>query len=215
MVTANEVASVILSRSGPWTDAMTLQKLLYYVQAWHLAITDEPLFSEHFKAYRDGPVLPQVRHARMDRASRRASTQDLTGVILDELSSDIIDVIVATYGQMSGPELSALTHDERPWQEARRDLPEDASGNEAISETSMAKFYRAHRTLGGRTAADLAAGGLHVRAAADAGHSPIDIDALLAEIPEFEAKDSWGGANLDVPKPAPSAGTLRRKYAGS
>ena len=42
---ANDIASVIIARNGPWLDAMSLQKLLYYVQAWHLAITDEPLFS--------------------------------------------------------------------------------------------------------------------------------------------------------------------------
>jgi uncharacterized phage-associated protein len=37
-------------------DAMRLQKLLYYVQAWHLAVTDEPLFPEQIKAWKDGPV---------------------------------------------------------------------------------------------------------------------------------------------------------------
>ncbi|MFV0319329.1 MAG: Panacea domain-containing protein, partial [Microbacterium sp.] len=167
MVTADQVASVILARSGRWTDAMKLQKLLYYVQSWHLSITDEPLFSERFKAYRDGPVVPQVRHARADRTTRRAD-QDLTGIELDPLSSDIVDLVLASYGSRSGEELSTLTHSEEPWVQARAGLPDDTPGNTPISEATMATYYRAHRTLGGRTASDLAAGGIHL-SGGDAG----------------------------------------------
>ena len=196
MVSANDVASVILSRRGPWMDAMTLQKLLYYVQAWHLAVTDEPLFSEHFKAYKDGPVLPQVRHARMDKASRRATAQELSGISIDQIASDIIDQVLATYGSMSGQELSALTHVEHPWLEARHGLPVDAPSNEPISEVTMAQFYRANRFLGGRTAADLAVGGVHVRPAGQTGHDAVDVDALLAELPEYETENPWGSTNL-------------------
>ncbi|WP_426621239.1 Panacea domain-containing protein [Microbacterium sp. As-52] len=193
MVTADQVASVILARSGRWTDAMKLQKLLYYVQSWHLAITDEPLFSERFKAYRDGPVVPQVRHARADRNTRRAD-QDLTGIQLDSLSSDIVDLVLASYGSRSGEELSTLTHSEEPWVQARGGLSDDAAGNTPISEATMAAYYRAHRTLGGRTASDLAAGGIHL-SGGDAG-APVDVDALLAVLPVDMPVDRWGGANL-------------------
>src|SRR5690606_18126590 len=78
MPTADQVASVIIARNvKPWTDAMSLQKLLYYAQAWHLAVTGEPLFDEQFKAYKDGPVVPQVRHTRLEQSSRKRSGQDL------------------------------------------------------------------------------------------------------------------------------------------
>lgn len=202
MLTADQVAAVIIARNvRPWTDAMSLQKLLYYAQAWHLAVTGEPLFDERFKAYKDGPVVPQVRHARRDQSSRTRSGQDLTGIELDELSSNLLDLVIARYGSMSAEELSALTHTERPWLEARGGLPADAPGNAPLSTESMARFYRAHRSLAGRTAADLAAGGVYVR---DPNvRDAIDVDSLLGELNDQDTAmdDSpWGSANLVAPR---------------
>lgn len=194
MVTADQVASVILARSGAsWMNAMQLQKLLYYVQSWHLAVTDEPLFPEHFKAWAQGPVVPQVWHSRQESATRRGADQDTSTIELDELSSNLIDLVLASYGSMTGDELSALTHTESPWLEARGDLPEGERSSAPLDEASMADFYREHRRLGGRSAADLAAGGVHVR---QFDAPPVDVDALLANLPHVEPDDEWGGANL-------------------
>ncbi|MEU3275141.1 type II toxin-antitoxin system antitoxin SocA domain-containing protein [Saccharomonospora sp. NPDC006951] len=200
MMHADDVASVILARSGSWRDALSLQKLLYYVQAWHLAVTDEPLFGEQIKAWKNGPVVPQVWHSRRDKGTRRAAAQNVDGIALDELTSDLIDLVLASYGSMSGEELMALTHVEEPWQDARGDLPSDADGYRPISTEAMANFYRAERKLGGRTAADLAAGGIHVRAPRREDSQPLDVRAILASLPEEYSdpgEDPWGGANLD------------------
>lgn len=207
MLEANDVASVILARSGPWTDAMKLQKLLYYVQAWHLAVTDEPLFDERIKAWKDGPVVPQVWHDRREQATRRSTNQHLGGIELPEFASNLIDLVIAKYGSMSGEELSALTHVEEPWLEARGGLPEDAVCQTAISCETMARFYRTHRQLDGYTAADLAAGGIPRRHTDE----PLDIDAILAQLGVADDldEDLWGGANLipslvdDLTDPAP------------
>lgn len=218
MPSANEVASVILARAGSWTDAMRLQKLLYYVQAWHLAVTDEPLFPEQIKAWKDGPVVPQVWHERKDKASRRAAEQDVDAVELDDLASDLIDLVLASYGSMSGEELSALTHVEHPWIEARGGLPEGAECRNPISPASMADYYRRNRRLGGRTAADLAAGGVHVREHTTTGH--LDVDALLESLGDAyddPGADPWGGANLhdeNVYRAESVGETPRRMYAG-
>lgn len=199
MLTANDVASIVIARSGPWIDAMRLQKLLYYVQAWHLAITDEPAFREQIKAWKDGPVVPAVWHERRDRSTRRAATQSVDLIELDEITSDIIELVIRSYGSMSGEELSALTHVEQPWREARGALPEDAASKQPISPTAMATYYRLHRRLGGRTAADLAAGGIHLRTGQVA--EPVDVDALLDGLgEEFDetGDNPWGGANVGV-----------------
>lgn len=197
MLTADQVASVIIARNvRPWTDAMSLQKLLYYAQSWHLAVTGEPLFSEQFKAYKDGPVVPHVRHTRMEQSSRKRNGQDLKGIELDELSSNLLDLVIASYGSMSAEELSTLTHAEQPWLEARGDLPADAPSSAPLSSESMARFYRANRSLAGRTAADLAAGGVYLRDpsvtdALDVGSllDTLDDDATVADSP-------WGSTNL-------------------
>ena len=192
---ANDIASVILDRQATWTDAMTLQKLLYYVQAWHLAVTNKPLFSEKIKAWKDGPVVPQVWHDRKDQESRRASGQDVSAVALDETASKIIDLVLLAYGDKSGSELSALTHSEDPWLEAREGVPEGANSSQALSNESIARFYRAPRLLGGRSAADLAAGGVHIMSGPLT--APLDIDSLMDEIDsDCDVEDEWGGANL-------------------
>lgn len=197
MQKVEDIASLILARSGrPFVDAMALQKLLYYVQAWHLAITDEPLFRESFKAWRDGPVVPQVWHERSERSSRRAGSQRLDGIHIDAVASNIIDWVLESYGGMSGEELSALTHVEEPWLEARGDLPPDAPCSEAIDYNTVRRFYRTQRTLGRHTAADLAAGGFP---SGTNTNEEIDIDAILAEYGGFDDApddDPWGGANL-------------------
>jgi uncharacterized phage-associated protein len=197
--TADDIAAVIIERHGPWTDAMVLQKLLYYVQAWHLAVTDEPIFPESFKAWSNGPVVPQVWHSHREQSTRAADTQNTSSTALTDLESGIIDLVVSTYGSMSGDELSALTHAEDPWREARGDLPDGASGSKPINQKSMAHFYRRNRQLGGHTAADLAAGG--IPAHADRLTGPIDVDAILSDIEGEDGQgtsyvDRWGGANL-------------------
>jgi uncharacterized phage-associated protein len=219
MLSADEVASVIISRSGPWIDAMTLQKLLYYVQAWHLAITDEPLFEGRIKAWKDGPIVPQVWHSRRDRSTRRASDQAVEGIELLADTSDLIDLVLSTYGSMSGDELSALTHVESPWREARGDLPPGAHCSAEVSTESIARFYRTHRKLGGRTAADLAAAGVHV--ASPSAKGPVDVDEILASLQATltdPGSDRWGGANLDTGHQYNAEGIgkeRRRAHAGA
>ncbi|MBW0275014.1 hypothetical protein ATM97_27825 [Nocardia sp. MH4] len=179
-------------------DSLPLQKLLYYVQAWHLAITDEPLYADTLKGWDNGPVVPEVWHARKDVRSRQPESQDLAGINLDDVASNVIDLVLRQYGSMSGGELIALTHDEDPWKEARGLL---GLRNRPIKTETMARFYRKERRLGGRTAADLAASGVSGSESMD-HHSPIDVDALLAQLQEEKLEDDpWGGANLEAFSP--------------
>ena len=48
LVSAHEV--------GDYLTNLKLQKLVYYAQAWYLALTDEPLFDGEFEAWVHGPV---------------------------------------------------------------------------------------------------------------------------------------------------------------
>lgn len=57
--TASDVAKYILTKQGPMT-GYQVQKLLYYCQAWNLAVNGEPLFDDEIKAYEHGPVVPSV-----------------------------------------------------------------------------------------------------------------------------------------------------------
>lgn len=73
-----------------------------------------------------------------------------------------------------------------------------------------------YRKLGGRTAADLAAGGVHRPGTA----GPVDVDAILDSIADGseQPEDRWGGANLDPGDHYDPAGIDQapgRTYSGS
>jgi uncharacterized phage-associated protein len=65
MLSAVQVANTFLllgwkDRSVPVIDQMKLEKLLFYSQAWYLAMYDSPLFAEDFEAWPLGPVVRNV-----------------------------------------------------------------------------------------------------------------------------------------------------------
>ena len=58
-VSARQVAQFMISFSHEHGDPISnlkLQKLLYYAQAWFLALQDKPLFDERIEAWAHGPV---------------------------------------------------------------------------------------------------------------------------------------------------------------
>jgi uncharacterized phage-associated protein len=140
-------------------EAMRLQKLVYYSQAWHLALLDKPLFPDTIQAWRDGPVTRTLWDAH--------SGQRKVGVwpagnpeVLADVSAKVISLVCQVYGGLSGDDLSQLAHSEPPWRDARRGLPDDQSSRAVIQPSAMRRYYRT-RSLAGRSVADLVTGGLH------------------------------------------------------
>ena len=62
MITAHSlnVAKFIIQKAKSPVSNLKLQKLLYYVQGWHLGIYGEPVFSQPIQAWIHGPVVPYV-----------------------------------------------------------------------------------------------------------------------------------------------------------
>jgi uncharacterized phage-associated protein len=135
-----DVASAILKRQGP-IDALKLQKLVYYAQAWYLAWYGEPLFSGEFEAWRMGPVSPDLysMHKGRDVVSHVLGGNSNK---LDEQQNLALEVVLDRYGKYPTYRLADMTHREGPWRIARGDLPTSAAGNTVISKDSMAKYYR-------------------------------------------------------------------------
>jgi uncharacterized phage-associated protein len=48
----------LANETGSFVSNLKLQKLVYYAQAWHLAIHETALFEEDFEAWVHGPVIP-------------------------------------------------------------------------------------------------------------------------------------------------------------
>lgn len=63
MLTCYNVADFFIhlaNETGSYISNLKLQKLVYYAQAWHLAIYATPLFEEDFEAWVHSPVIPAL-----------------------------------------------------------------------------------------------------------------------------------------------------------
>lgn len=121
--------------------AMKLQKLVYYSQAWHLATHEKPLFPEPIEAWANGPVVRELYdHHRGDYSVVRWPWGDAGALTHEERAT--VDHVMRTYGVKDAQWLSDETHAERPWQEARADLPPGARSNAQIIVADMRRYYR-------------------------------------------------------------------------
>lgn len=144
MATANDAAAYIVKRLGR-CDTMKLQKLLYYSQGWHLAWDSVPLFEDRIEAWANGPVTPSVFHNHRGEFmvdSWRAG--DSARLSQDELET--IDAVIEHYSKFTGARLSEMTHEERPWLEARADTPQGDRSTTEIDRDVMQEFFGSQLT---------------------------------------------------------------------
>lgn len=140
MVSVFDVAKYILEKQGAMS-TWKLQKLCYYAQAWHYTWTEQRLIKEEFQAWRNGPVCVELFKQHQGKFMIGADDIDGKTENLDEEEKTSVDVVLRDYGNMKPFELSALTHLENPWREARGNLPEDAASNTVIRIEDMGKYY--------------------------------------------------------------------------
>ena len=155
------LAKYLLVKMGS-TDHLKLQKLLYYVEAWHLVFFDTPIIEEDFRAWVHGPVLLSVWHdlkklsilhgeVQIKKAFRERNVQAVTNK-LDQDQLELIDDVLKEYGSKSGYHLECLTHAEAPWRSARAGLAPDEPGSRKISKKLMKSFYRDRLQANGQEA---------------------------------------------------------------
>lgn len=143
-VDALEVARWILSFSQEHGDALTnlkLQKILYYAQAWHLALYDKPLFEDAIEAWIYGPVVPRV-YRQFKKFRNQPIVYEGEQPRISEERRDFLQELFGVFSGYSSYQLERMTHNERPWQKARGDLPIDAQSRAVILHEDMKSFYR-------------------------------------------------------------------------
>lgn len=152
MLDRNDVCDFIIIKvkeAGEPLNHLKLQKLLYYVQAWHLAFMKTPMFNGKFQAWVHGPVNREIY-------DRFASRKSLYSEILEEdirPTFDLgaigeadrlhIEAVLEAYAPFSGSQLEEMTHKEAPWIEARVGYRPSQRCESTINEDRMAEFYGA------------------------------------------------------------------------
>jgi uncharacterized phage-associated protein len=116
---------------------------VYFAHGWHLALLDSALLRDSVEAWPYGPVIPALYHefkrwgnqpirgraTKIDLAGRALLTPAIDAECVSDRDADAAKTIIrrvwAVYGQYSGVQLSALTHQPgTPWAVTREKYPE-------------------------------------------------------------------------------------------
>jgi len=157
MKTAKEIAEYCIYYFGAKNEAITnlkLQKILYYIQAWHLVyFNGDPLFSEEPEAWANGPVYRSVYNIYKKysignikiNTSFKNIDNDLmtkeTQLGLSPKQINLIRAVLQKYGSIPTFSLVHLTHSEDPWNNARLGVKEFQSSSNPIHHSAMRDYY--------------------------------------------------------------------------
>ena len=99
---------------------LQLQKLLYYVQGWSLAIRDRPIFVESIQAWAHGPVVKSLYPKLAGFGNRPITAQEIGAPDreLTQQDRDFVNSVWNAYKVYSPFSLRNLTHSEDPWRAA-------------------------------------------------------------------------------------------------
>lgn len=141
MKTAVKVSEAFLSISKPECgDVITnlkLQKLLYYIQGFHLAIENKRLFNEDIYAWQYGPVVPDIYHKYKDNGAEvitAITAFDFKKEKFTKFQIELIEEVYSVYGQFSALKLMNMTHEEAPWKTTKI--------GELITDKKLTSFFK-------------------------------------------------------------------------
>lgn len=126
---------------GELLTPLKLQKLLFYADAWHLALFGAEATPERFQAWVHGPVALSQYH-RFKEYRWRPITEEIERPTLPDSLSNHLDEIMDVFGTETATALEIMTHREAPWMDARGDLPEDQPCNNYIDKDLTRRFYQ-------------------------------------------------------------------------
>lgn len=143
-----------VNQKGDTVSHKKLQKLLYYVEAWHLVNFGEPILEEDFQAWVHGPVIPELyqklkefgfNDLKVINEEQETVDKVIEAIIeknnLDTNKIEFIYTVLDNYGSLTSFELEMLSHSEKPWIEARGNCAPHERCTNIISKESMLNFY--------------------------------------------------------------------------
>ncbi|HAF26353.1 MAG TPA: hypothetical protein DCG85_03445 [Lachnospiraceae bacterium] len=126
---------------------LMLQKLLYFIQGVYSAIYGRPIFEEECRAWLHGPVFPEVYELFRDfkynpiEDARFAILEGDEDALTDE-EKRVIDLVLNTFGMYGGKTLERITHNEKPWKEARKGYGDNVASNELLPKERIMVYYK-------------------------------------------------------------------------
>ncbi len=114
-----------------------LQKLVYYAQAYALALLNKPLFEEDFEAGTHGAIIPTLSEKFKDYSWEGLPAPETVPSFDNDIEALLKD-IWHVYGELSAKRLQQLILSEEPWKKAKD------NSSQIISKSSMQEYYKWH-----------------------------------------------------------------------
>ncbi|WP_426094058.1 Panacea domain-containing protein [Flavobacterium sp. DSR2-3-3] len=152
MKNINQICDYVILRLKQEEDMplsnIKLQKLLFYIQAWHLAFKKVKLFNGDFQAWVHGPVNRQI-YDRFNSSKYLYSEINITDIqdleVIAKLTDEEIlhiNKVLEVYAPYSGVDLEEMTHKEEPWISARNGYAANERCEEVIDDVLLGEYFR-------------------------------------------------------------------------
>ncbi len=143
--TCFDIANYFLDKAKQTAIAVTnlkLQKLVYYAQAWHLAIHNEALMEGvEFEAWIHGPVVHELWKKYKDY-TYEAINEEVTPPQLDDGTDQFLKQVVEVYLDKDAYTMELMSHREDPWILARNGYADNERCTNIISEELMRTYFK-------------------------------------------------------------------------
>lgn len=138
---ANKIIANTNAEQGEIISNLKLQKLLYYLQGYSLAIFGYPLFEDDFEAWQYGPVVRTAYFHFKDFGSGAITYNvGMEIVKLEEHEEEIFSQVMREYGQFSAIKLMEMTHSESPWKLVFNTTPQGQIKKELLVDFFMTQI---------------------------------------------------------------------------
>ncbi|MBF6654037.1 hypothetical protein C3B47_14365 [Flavobacterium columnare] len=140
---------------------LKLQKLLYYIQSWHITkFEKEILFETMPEAWVNGPVYRPIydkykstffknenfQNSLDEESLSKELSKKLETLNLSKDKQDLVFSVLNAYGKLSDEKLVLMTHSEEPWNEARQGLSPIERSEKKISIDTIFNYYNSRLT---------------------------------------------------------------------
>jgi uncharacterized phage-associated protein len=150
-IDSEHVANYIVFKYGPMSH-LKLQKLLYYVQGYHLAYFNQPLIEDDFEAWVHGPVSRVLfnklrgesilyKELEFKLEDGEVSPEVKMKEVLTSDQMELIANVLEAYAKLTGLELENETHSEEPWINARAGYGSADRCDEIIPKDAMKAYF--------------------------------------------------------------------------
>lgn len=132
---ANKIIANTDINQGETISNLKLQKMLYYLQGFFIAVFDKKLFEEPIEAWQYGPVVRDAYFHFKEFGSSSISLKEEEVIInLPQNEDELFKEVMEEYGQFSAVKLMNMTHEELPWKKTFTENPQGEISYELLKE---------------------------------------------------------------------------------